>query len=102
MTKVTIDRELLERVCRDDGASNDMAIEELRAILAALSAQQSAHVSVSRELLQDLRDLASDAVEHHRAAYAGYKQERQDRMDRAMSQANALLANAEVVKDENI
>lgn len=49
----------------------------------------------SRELLQDLLDLAVDAVEHHRLAYAGYKQERQARMDSTIAEAIALLANDE-------
>lgn len=63
--------------------------------IAALSAQQSApeRVSVPVELLQDLHDLASDAVEHHRAAFAGYKLKRQANMDHAVDKARALLAS---------
>ena len=45
------------------------------------------------ELLEDLRDLAADAVEHHRAACAGYKKERQARMDKTVAEASALLAS---------
>lgn len=58
-------------------------------------AQQSApdSVSVPVELLQDLHDLASDAVEHHRAAFAGYKLKRQANMDHAVDKARALLAS---------
>ena len=70
----------------------DAELSELR---AALSAQQSAHVSVPRELLQDLRDLASDAVDHHRQAFAGYKLERQANMDQAIASADALLNGGE-------
>lgn len=55
-------------------------------------------VKVSRELLQDLRDLAFDAVEHHRQAFAGYKQTRQASMDSVIRDADALLANSEGVK----
>ena len=58
-------------------------------------AQQSAHVSVPRELLQDLRDLASDAVDHHRQAYAGYKLERQANMDQVIANADAILNGGE-------
>lgn len=65
------------------------------ALRAALSAQQSApeRVSVPVELLQDLHDLASDAVEHHRAAFAGYKLKRQANMDATVDKARALLAS---------
>ncbi|MGY8831290.1 MAG: Lar family restriction alleviation protein [Pseudomonadales bacterium] len=48
-------------------------------------------VKVSRELLQDLRDLAFDQVEHHRAAMGAYKQTRQSAMDSVLAQADALL-----------
>lgn len=66
-------------------------------MLSATPAQpdQCAHdltmVKVSRELLQDLRDLAFDQVEHHRAAMGAYKQTRQSAMDSALAQADALL-----------
>lgn len=62
---------------------------------AALAAQQSApdRVSVPVELLQDLHDLASDAVEHHRAAFAGYKLKRQANMDDVVDKARAILAS---------
>ncbi|MDZ4192898.1 MAG: hypothetical protein U1D65_12895 [Pseudomonas sp.] len=64
-------------------------------MIAALSAQQSApeRVRVPVELLQDLHDLASDAVEHHRAAFAGYKLKRQGNMDHVVDKARALLAS---------
>ena len=58
-------------------------------------ALQPAHVSVPRELLQDLRDLASDAVDHHRQAYAGYKLERQANMDQVIANADAILNGGE-------
>lgn len=48
-------------------------------------------VKASRELLQDLRDLAFDQVEHHRAAMGAYKQTRQSAMDSVLAQADALL-----------
>ena len=48
-------------------------------------------VKASRELLQDLRDLAFDQVEHHRAAMGAYKQARQSAMDSVLAQADALL-----------
>lgn len=48
-------------------------------------------VKVSRELLQDMRDLAFDQVEHHRAAMGAYKQTRQSAMDSVLAQADALL-----------
>lgn len=59
------------------------------------AAQQSEpdRVSVSVELLQDLHDLASDAVEHHRAAFAGYKLKRQANMEGVVDKARALLAS---------
>lgn len=64
--------------------------------LRALVAQQSTQdVNVPRELLQDLRDLASDAVDHHRQAFAGYKLERQARMDQVIANADALLNGGE-------
>lgn len=63
---------------------------------AALSAQQSAQdVSVPRGLLEDLRDLASDAVDHRRQAFAGYKLERQANMDQVITGADALLNGGE-------
>lgn len=46
---------------------------------------------VQVELLQDLCDLASDAVEHHRQAFAGYKLERQANMDETIKAGRALL-----------
>lgn len=49
-------------------------------------------VVVSLELLQDLRDLAFDQVEHHRAAMGAYKQTRQSAMDSVLAQADAKLA----------
>lgn len=55
----------------------------------------SGGVRVPRELLQDLHDLASDAVEHHRAAFAGYKLKRQANMEDVVDRARALLAPAE-------
>lgn len=72
-----------------------MTVAQHQRIVAALSAQQSAHVSVPRELLQDLRDLASDAVDHHRQAFAGYKLERQANMDHVIANADALLNGGE-------
>ena len=72
-----------------------MTVAQHQRIVAALSAQQSAHVSVPRELLQDLRDLASDAVDHHRQAYAGYKLERQANMDQVIANADAILNGGE-------
>lgn len=48
-------------------------------------------VKVPRDLLQDLRDLAFDQVEHHRAAMGAYKQTRQSAMDSVLAQADALL-----------
>lgn len=51
-------------------------------------------VKVSRELLQDLRDLAFDQVEHHRAAMGAYKQTRQESMDHIVAKADALLAKS--------
>ena len=50
-------------------------------------------VSVPLELLQDLRDLASDTVEHHRP-FASYKSGRQERMDKVIRSADRLLAAA--------
>ena len=50
--------------------------------------------AVPVELLEDLRDLAADAVESQRAAYAGYKKERIARMDKTVAEASALLASA--------
>lgn len=72
-----------------------MTVAQHKRIVAALSAQQSApeRVSVPVELLQDLHDLASDAVEHHRAAFAGYKLKRQANMDDVVGKARALLAS---------
>lgn len=57
--------------------------------------QQSApeRVSVPMELLQDLHDLASDAVDHHRAAFAGYKLKRQANMEHVVEKARAILAS---------
>ena len=72
-----------------------MTVAQHERIVAALSAKQSAHVSVPRELLQDLRDLASDAVDHHRQAFAGYKLERQANMDQVIANADALLNGGE-------
>ena len=72
-----------------------MAVGQHERIVTALSAQQSAHVSVPRELLQDLRDLAQDAVDHHRQAYAGYKLERQANMDQVIANADAILNEGE-------
>lgn len=54
-------------------------------------ADQVDGVVVSRELLQDLRDLAFDQVGHHRAAMGAYKQTRQSAMDSVLAQADALL-----------
>lgn len=51
-------------------------------------------VTIDRELLEDLHDLAADAVEHHRVACAGSKKERQARMDKTVAEASALLAAA--------
>lgn len=72
-----------------------MTVAQHERIVAALSAQQSApeRVSVPVELLQDLHDLASDAVEHHRAAFAGYKLKRQANMEHVVDKARALLAS---------
>ena len=70
-----------------------MTVAQHNRIVAALSAQQSApdRVSVPVELLQDLHDLASDAVDHHRQAFAGYKLERQANMEATVDKARALL-----------
>ena len=63
---------------------------------AASTGQEAAHVSVPKELLQDLRDLAQDAVDHHRQAYASYKLERQANMDQVIANADTLLNGGEV------
>ncbi|MCW1937567.1 hypothetical protein OMD46_16715 [Pseudomonas sp. MDMC_285] len=70
-----------------------MTVAQHERIVAALSAQQSApeRVSVPVELLQDLHDLASDAVEHHREAFAEYKLKRQANMDATVDKARAIL-----------
>lgn len=71
-----------------------MAVGQHQRILAAAThpaAQVADGVVVSRELLQDLRDLAFDQVEHHRAAMGAYKQTRQSAMDSVLAQADALL-----------
>ena len=52
-------------------------------------------ISVPLELLQDLRDLASDAVEHHRP-FASHKSGRQERMDRVIRAVDKLLAAAPI------
>lgn len=65
--------------------------KRLNRLLDALSPSHGEQVLVPRELLEDLRDLASDAVEHHRQAFAGYKLERQAIMDDMVKQASALL-----------
>ena len=79
-------------------AQGDKRIAFARAIIAAIAAAP-AHPAGCKvapvELLEDLRDLAADAVDHHRAAYAGYKKERQARMDKTVAEASALLASAE-------
>ena len=49
---------------------------------------------VPLELLQDLRDLASDAVEHHRQAFVGYKYDQQERIDKVILSVDKLLAAA--------
>jgi len=79
----------------DGGSQPCYYAETVQRIVAALSAHQSAHVSVPRELLQDLRDLASEAVDHHRQAFAGYKLERQANMDQVIANADALLNGGE-------
>jgi hypothetical protein len=48
---------------------------------------------VDRELLQDLRDLAFDAVEQHRQAMGGYRAGRQARMDSVIAQADAVFGD---------
>ena len=74
-----------------------MTVAQHQRILAAAThpadqvADDLTMVKVSRELLQDLRDLAFDQVEHHRAAMGAYKQTRQSAMDSALAQADALL-----------
>ena len=67
-----------------------------KALCAAVRAAQQSEpkqVSAPVELLQDLHDLASDAAEHHRAAFAGYKLKRQANMDHVVDKARALLAS---------
>ena len=74
-----------------------MTVAQHQRILAAAThpadqvADDLTMVKVSRELLQDLRDLAFDQVEHHRAAMGAYKQTRQSAMDSVLAQADALL-----------
>ena len=68
-----------------------LLIKNMRQQFSTSTGQEAAHVSVPRELLQDLRDLAQDAVDHHRQAYAGYKLERQANMDQVIANADALL-----------
>ena len=75
-----------------------MTVAQHNRILAAIVPAGCKVVPV--ELLEDLRDLAADAVELQRAAYAGYKRERLARMDKTVADASALLASAEGVKDE--
>ncbi len=62
-------------------------------MLAAAPAHPAGCKAVPVELLEDLRDLAADAVESQRAAYAGYKKERLARMDKTVAEASALLAS---------
>lgn len=106
MTKIMIDRDLLERLlysnspARFDATEYSAARAELFAILANTSQQgevvkvvPDGYVVVPVELLEDLRDLAADAVESQRAAYAGYKKERLARMDKMVAEASALLAS---------
>lgn len=52
----------------------------------------TATIKISRELLEDLRDLASDEVERHRQAMGAYRGDRQARMDATIAKADALLA----------
>ena len=74
-----------------------MTVAQHQRILAAAThpadqvADDLTMVKVPRELLQDLRDLAFDQVEHHRAAMGAYKQTRQSAMDSVLAQADALL-----------
>lgn len=51
-------------------------------------------VLVPRDLLSDLRDLASDAVIHHHGAMAGHEPEVHAENDRIIEQADAILAKA--------
>lgn len=53
-------------------------------------------VAVPRHLLDDLHDLASDAAEHHRAAYASHKPTRQASIDSTVEAARALLNGGRV------
>ena len=79
-----------------DWQTLDKALQQLiDARRAASTGQEAAHVSVPRELLQDLRDLAQDAVDHHRQAYAGYKLERQANMDQVIANADTILNGGE-------
>lgn len=49
-------------------------------------------VTVPRELLTDLRDLAFDEIERHRQAMAGRRQARQELMDSVLARVDAILA----------
>lgn len=49
-------------------------------------------VVVPRDLLSDLRDLASDAVIHHHGAMAGHEPEVHAENDRIIEQADAILS----------
>jgi len=78
---------------RFDG--NEQSSREHREELAQLAARDAGEVRVPVELLEDLRDLAIDAAEHHRAAYASHKPKRQASIDRTVEAASALLAKRE-------
>ena len=56
-------------------------------------------ISVPLELLQDIRDLASDTVESHRP-FASCKNDRQERMDKVIRAVDKLLAAAPSAHDK--
>ena len=49
-------------------------------------------IKISRDTLEDLRDLAFDEAERHRQAMGVYRCDRQARMDATIAKADALLA----------
>jgi len=68
-----------------------MTVAQHERIVAALSAQQSAHVSVPRELLEDLRDCANECYNHARfRGTSGL-----DTYERLTEEADALLNGGE-------
>lgn len=86
-----------ERRVMHEWAGNQYPIVELMTvaqhnrIVAALFAQQSAHVSVPRELLEDLRDCANECYNHARfRGTSGL-----DNYERLTKEADALLNGGE-------